>query len=112
MPRPTIIVRVDVDGTVSWRYAFDPASETWVGICDALNLNAVGDTYAELVEGMNDAVRGLLQDLLEDGDLADFMRARGWRMVGPSPAAQQRVRFDLPFDTLRSNVAELATAGA
>ena len=89
---------VEIDGTVEWTVAKDEESGLWVGVCPALNLNTDGETFPKLCEGMNEAIGMLFSVLHEDGELAPFLHERGWRIVGPPPAATSEPQFSLPYE--------------
>lgn len=93
--KPTI---VQVQATLVWEGYHDPKSHTWIGVCKALNLNAIGDTWDELQECANDAMQALFLDLFQTGELEAFLRANDWRRTGELPPAGGRVRFDVPSD--------------
>jgi hypothetical protein len=90
-------VLVQIQGTMMWEGYYDLPAKTWIGICKALNLNAIGDTWPELQACANDAMEALFQDLLKTGELEEFLRVNRWRKQGEAePGAQ--VRFDVPSD--------------
>lgn len=95
------IVQIEAKNLV-WQAHQDPQTGTWVGVCKALNLNAAGDTWAELQECANEAMSLLFADLLEEGELADFLHRNGWRLKTPLPKPGVQPRFDVPFDWNRN----------
>jgi hypothetical protein len=48
-----------------WRFWRDPDSDEWIGVSDALNLNAIGDTLADCAECAQDAMDALARELAE-----------------------------------------------
>ena len=42
-------VRVQIQAQVAWNFAYDAGAGVYVGVCPALNLHAIGDTWSELV---------------------------------------------------------------
>ena len=90
-----VVVRIRATNIV-WRGVQDPKTGHWIGVCDALNLNAVGDTYLELQACANEAVALLMTDLFETGELEAFLRRNGWTPGGQLPHTGARVAFDVP----------------
>ena len=95
-------VIVQIEANLVWKVLRDPATDTWIGVCDALNMNAVGDTWAEFQECANEAMSLLFTDLFEDGELESYLRANGWHLGSPAPAPGSKPRFDIPFDSHRA----------
>lgn len=91
------ITTIQIQGQITWQAHQDPATGRWLGVCAPLNLNAVGDTYAELQAFANEAMALLFLDLFESRDLDAFLRRNGWKMIGePQPGVAPR--FDVPAD--------------
>lgn len=112
MPRKTVQV-VQIVTNLVWAANRDPATGRWIGVCVPLNLNAVGDTWAELQEAANEAMGLLFTDLFEEGELATFLRQNGWQSQGPMPTSGRAPRFDVPVDWNRhARYDELMTARA
>ena len=102
-------VTVQVQANVAWSVARDPQSGLWVGVCEPLGLNAIGETWIEFQQCAAEALGLLLVDLFEAGELDQFLRERGWSAQTPLPPRGKRVRFDVPFKVVeRSDVRELA----
>jgi predicted RNase H-like HicB family nuclease len=90
-------VLVRIDAQIVWEAIQDPRDGHWFGVCRPLNLNAVGNTWAEFQECANEAITLLLQDLLQTGELEAFLRRNHWHAAVPLPAPGTRARFDVPF---------------
>lgn len=88
---------VDVEAQLAWR-AFRTPRNIWVAVCDPLKLTVEGGTWGELNENIQEAMDAVMTDLLEDGELEQFLREHGWRPVGPIPPRlpDEGIRFDLP----------------
>ncbi|MBI2071605.1 MAG: hypothetical protein HYW06_03465 [Gemmatimonadetes bacterium] len=95
--KKAVIVKVEATN-ILWQGHQDPQTGTWVGVCKALNLNAAGDTFQELQACANDAMALLFTDLLNEGELADFLRVNGWSLGTQLPAPGIRPLFDIPAD--------------
>jgi len=52
--RPTL---VHIQAEITWQMARDPSGTTWIGVCPALNLNARGDTWGDVLDRANDATQ-------------------------------------------------------
>ncbi len=90
-------ILVRIEAKLVWEVSRDPATQTWIGVCRPLNLNAIGDTWAEFQECANDAIALLLTTLLREGEFESFLRRRGW-VPSIVPPANANVRWDVPFD--------------
>jgi len=94
------LVRIEAD--LMWEVARNPTTGRFIGVCRALNLNAVGDTWGEFQECANEAIQLLFADLFTEGELEEFLRRNGWRALGPLPAQRSVTpRFDVPFSLER-----------
>jgi hypothetical protein len=104
-------VRVQIEARLVWEVARDPQSNAWIGVCRPLNLNAVGDTWAEFQECANEAIALLFTELLKRGELGDFLRSHGWMPTTPLPPRDARVQWDVPYQTqMRAAAEELVPA--
>ena len=97
--RSSRIVHVRIHANVEWAFAQDPDSNEWIGICRELNLNAIGDTFAEVQQGASEAMDLLFRDLFRDGQLEAFLRQRGWTVQSQTtlPKAGSAPRFDTSY---------------
>lgn len=93
------IVRVDVNGQIQWEVA-KTASGRWLGVCRALGLTMEGLTLDDLFANINDSVQLLMSELLESGELDDFLSHRGWRLASQAIKHQGDVEFDVPLELL------------
>lgn len=78
---PTV---VRIQGEAPWVVWYDQASQHFVGRCDPLSLTASGASQADLFAELAEAIQLLFVDLLETGDLDDFLRARHWTRTDPA----------------------------
>lgn len=101
------VIRIDVKAQLLWKAHRDPSSQYWVAVCDAIKLAAEGETWDDLQEMVADELRSLFVDLLREGELDAFLRDRGWTLVSPvpMPAAQDNVKFDIPWSIIPTNSA-------
>lgn len=86
-----------VQGEIVWRVCRDDASGQWIGVCDPIGLTASGDTYSEAVECCNHATEIVFNDLLVSGDLEEFLKLRGWKMVEVESREGEEGGIDAPF---------------
>ncbi len=103
-------VRVTIQANVEWAFAQDPASGEWIGVCEPLNLNAMGDTFAELQQCASEAMHLLFLDLFRDGELDAFLKEHGWTPHSPLPEKDSNPHFDTSYRTRLARVRELLPA--
>ena len=97
-------VIVQIESNLLWEVVRDLHTGRFIGICRALNLNAVGETWAEFQEGANEAIQVLLEDLFKEGELEEFLTRNGWRTLTPLPGRGAAVpHFDVPFSLQRKD---------
>ena len=106
------IVQIEVRGQIAWQVTRDPDSGMWVAVCQALKLNALGETFEELTQAVTEAMQLLFTELFEHGEFEAFLRARGWKPLGELPTPGSRVQFDAPFSLTPNGVSELMAATA
>ena len=94
--RKKVLVRIEAQ--VQWIAKYDVEARVYMGLCPALNLNAIGDTWIDFQECANEAMGALFMDLFRSGEFVQFMRVKGWQF-SPLPAAGSAPRFDIPFET-------------
>jgi hypothetical protein len=106
------MVQVRIEANVEWGFGEDPDSGSgeWIGICPMLNLNAVGDTFAEAQQCASEAMHLLFLDLFKTGQLAEFLRARGWMPKTGLPESGSVPRFDASYVTRLAPARELVPA--
>lgn len=102
-----VIVRIEAQ--VLWLVTYDQDAKVYMGVCQALNLNAIGDTFIDFQECANEAMHALFSDLVRSGDFAGFLRTHGWQST-PLPERGEMPRFDIPYETRQ--VPELTAAFA
>lgn len=74
-------------------------SGSWMGVCEPLGISLEAEDEPELRSMIEEAHHTLFLDLMESGELAQFLRDRGWSTKGPIPVGpvDMGVRFDVPF---------------
>ena len=85
---------VRIAAQVGWEVARDPATSTYVGICESLNLNAAGNTMQDFIECANEAKAVLFDILISSGEFEAFLQERGWSYTGQIGKTR---RVDIPF---------------
>jgi len=70
---------VRIKGEVRWNFFHDPDSKCWIAFCDELGLDVFGKTMDDLWAVAQEAIRELLRELFETGDLDSFLRNKGWK---------------------------------
>lgn len=92
--RGTTVVRVDAK--LAWKVRQGHGGN-WVAICDPLGLTIQAETWTELMEDIGLTIDAMLKDLLNSKELEQFLRERGWKLIGSMPRPHKDLRFDLPF---------------
>jgi len=105
-------IQVRIEARIAWKYCQDPKSSLWVGVCEPLALTVQAETHEELMGLMRGSVDDLFQDLLNDGELPQFMRERGWSAQSiPTKPPEDFVSFDLPnYDVEKVDARSFATS--
>lgn len=103
-------VVVQIEANVLWEALYDAQKRIWIGVCNDLNLNATGDTWADLQACANDAMQLLFEDLSETGELTSYLKRMNWRISGPDNVTGTTPRFDVPTAWERKNRYEEMTA--
>ena len=105
------IVRVSGKARLPWTCGPDADSGVWVGVCPPLALTIQGETWADLMESIADALDALIKDLFEDGELEQFLKEHGWTL---SKQIQQDALadswFDVPFVPEQASANDLQRA--
>jgi hypothetical protein len=98
----TQTMTIQIDAKVQWARK-RLQSGAWIGVCDALGLTIEASNEAELVSMIEESMSLLFMDIFADGELEQFLQARGWMAKSPIPTGIQAgiengVRFDVPFE--------------
>lgn len=97
-------VVVQIEASILWEAVYDPQKRIWMGVCNALNLNAVGDTWADLQACANEAMQLLFEDLAESGELTSYLQRMNWQISSPATTlAGTTPKFDVPTAWKRKN---------
>lgn len=71
-----------IKSQIQWKAFRSPTGKVWIAQCDPLGLTVEAKTLDELYSSaIPEALRDLLTDLIEDGDLDEFLREMGWDKV-------------------------------
>ena len=97
------VIRFQLDARIEWKFARDPKSDRWIGVCPALKVTAEADTWAELTQVINEVHNELFRDLLEEGELQPFLAQHGWIPMMPIPIKPTNVTFDIPAHMIPAN---------
>ncbi|HEV2104379.1 MAG TPA: hypothetical protein VGU27_01525 [Candidatus Eisenbacteria bacterium] len=88
---------VRIEANIAFR-AYQNKDGIWTAVCDPLGLTVEGESWAELWQGVDEALNIMFRDLQKRAELHSFLKARGWTMVRHEPVkSTSRVRFDVPF---------------
>ncbi|MGH9638271.1 MAG: hypothetical protein ACRD72_25840 [Candidatus Angelobacter sp.] len=98
-----VVVAIKIQANVIWRAKQSSTSNRWIAVCEPMNLVLEGDSVDELRSLINETTHMLMLNLLEDNELEEFLRARGWSAVNfPSKKPSDGVEFDVPWELLVS----------
>lgn len=91
------MVQVEIQTTVEWKVL--RCQENLVAVCDLLGITLQAKDMDELQSLVGEAQHLLFIDLLEDGELPQFLHSRGWvpRYPLPSRMPDDGIEFDVPF---------------
>lgn len=79
-----MIHKIEIEAHLQWTHGTDVATGHLVATCDALNLVMSGVDREDLQANIAETLSLFFRALLQDGELDEFLRARGWRMTGSS----------------------------
>lgn len=87
---------VRVKAKVDWTGFIDEANRHWIAECPSLKLVVEGDSWQDLMASIDETLDLMLKDLLQTGELDQFLRAHGWQLMQRIPGSRTRFRFDIP----------------
>ena len=93
------IIRIQVDGQVQWQVCKTDTGH-WVAMCEPFGLTMEGESLDELYDNIGESVQLLFEDLLDDGELDSFLKARGWTAQPLEVEKDGGVEFAVPFELL------------
>ena len=71
---------IRIDSPLVWRAeAAEEACGGWVAFCDALGISTEGESLDELRSVISESMDLLVQDLLAEGEVEQFLRNKGVR---------------------------------
>ncbi len=91
---------IQIEAQIAWRCR-RADGDRWLAVSEPLGLIIQSEKYSELAEDIGDALDLLFADLLDSGELDQFLAKRGWhRAAGPLPKRAEEAKFDVPFELL------------
>ena len=69
---------IRIHATMDWRAERSREDGGWVGICKQLGITTEAETLDELHSLAPEAMELLFLDLLQDGELEEFLKQKGW----------------------------------
>lgn len=94
-------VTVRLQSQLQWHATKSPSSGRWIGVCHAMNLSVEADSLDELHNLIHETLQLVFLDLLEDNELDQFLRERGWRAANlPTQHVGRDVEFDVPWELI------------
>lgn len=100
---------IPIQAKVFWLLTQEKRSRFWVAHCPPLQIVAEGETFGQLVEAINDCLQALFSELVQTGELGNFLREHNWKLNVPLPAKiSPRARFDIPYEIQRRSAHNFA----
>ena len=97
---------IEVKSRVEWTATQIESSHKWIAECEALGVSMEGDSLDELHSLIPEAFFALFIDLLEDDELDQFLRERGWQAMNkPSGPIHDDIEFSIPWDLVAPGAA-------
>jgi len=90
-------------------YETDAEEYPLVGECEALGISVQASNLSELSFTFEEAMELLLTDLIEDGELEEFLQSKGWNKKD-IPHIRQRVKEGNPIMPWYADVRQVAIA--
>lgn len=72
---------VNIEAKLAWTWSLDRESKQIVAVCEPLKLVTHGADVADLQASINDTLNMLFKNLLQAGELDQFLHDRGWTAV-------------------------------
>lgn len=91
---------VKIEARVQWVTFSSPTSKRIIGVCDMLNLSLEADSQEELRSLIPETINLLMVDLLQDNELDQFLREKGWRATNIPVQNDSDVQFNVPFELI------------
>jgi hypothetical protein len=89
---------IHLKASVQWLARQSPTSERWIAVSDAMNLTTEADSLDELHSVINETMQLVLNDLLVENELQQYLRERGWEATDIDSATEGTdVRFFVPW---------------
>ena len=84
---------------IAWRIVADRTGD-YVAVCDSLGLTVTAETKGELHANIDEALQLLMDDVIADGELEQFLTDQGWSIKGSSDVPIEGAKFDIPWELL------------
>lgn len=91
---------ISIQANVVWQATKSAASGRWLVGCEPLGIMLEADNGDEIHGLIGEAMDLLLRDLYRDSELEQFLRDRGWHMVGQAAPTGGPIEFDLPYELM------------
>jgi predicted RNase H-like HicB family nuclease len=94
----TVVV---IQGSLPWAVQ-ETREKNWVAVCQPLGLSVEGADREELMASIDESIQMIFTDLLESGELEDFLRSHGWKLQVPvrELRAMKNPHFEVPMELL------------
>ena len=86
---------INIHANVIWRAIQSKRSTVWIADCGDLGLVVEADSLDDLYSSIIENMELLFSDLLEEGDLDEFLCEKGWQYSGNTKTPEPR--FYIPW---------------
>jgi hypothetical protein len=102
---------VHIEAALQWRARPTAGGSRWMAECDAVDLAMEASSLDELHSVIAEALHLMFLDLLEDDELDQFLRDKGWKAAGlPGRSHTDNVEFDVPFELIAQGASKRDSA--
>lgn len=91
---------VTIEANVVWRSFKSASSSRHIAVCDELNLCLEGESEEELRSLIPEAMHLLMIDLLQDQEIDQYLKEKGWHAQNLPERANGDVQFNVPFELI------------
>jgi predicted RNase H-like HicB family nuclease len=96
--------KIDIEAHLQWTEGQDEESGHLVACCEALNLVMSGVDREDLRTNIAETLNLFFAALLREGELDEFLQARGWRRSAvPAGIDQDDVEINVPWELVAAS---------
>ena len=100
-------IEIKMQTTLEWTASQSASCNRWIAECEALGIAMEGDSLDEVYSLIGETCFALFRDLVADGELDQFLRARGWSAANlPTGPVDDDVEFSIPWSLVTQGNAD------